>query len=156
MVKIGFRSGIYVFLEKRIFSLFGLLLLESTNRKWPRKFIENPLGYLINLYIMSMRYTKSILCFSFFIFWVKNIFLSNFFSNKLECRQCVFMRYQGDRLSKYLNSVVHPRIWQIWKSWEKNTKNKQITSFYLFDPGTWKETQKARRSFGWWKAWRCL
>ena len=33
-----------------------------------------------------------------------------------------------------------------WKILENNTRNKQITSFYPFGPGTWKEAQKARRS----------
>ena len=99
-------------------------------------------------------YNEHIVFLIIFNFWVKNTILSKFFSNKLEFRQCVFIRYQGDRLSKYLNSEVHPRIWQIGKSWKKNSKNKQITSFYLFGPGSWKEAQKARRSFGWWKAWR--
>ena len=72
-------------------------------------------------------YNEHIVFLIIFNFWVKNTILSKIFSNKLEFRQCVFIRYQGDRLSKYLNSEVHPRIWQIGKSWKKNTKNKRIT-----------------------------
>ena len=64
-----------------------------------------------------------------FHFWVKNTILSKIFSNKLELRQCVFIRYQGDRLSKYLNSEIHPRIWQIGKSWKTTQKTNKSHHF---------------------------
>ena len=153
----GFRSGIYVFWKNDFFAFWTTSVRIDQPKMTPE--IHRKHARILDQFVYNEQgiYNERIVFLIIFIFWVKNTFLSKFFSSKLEGRQCVFMRYQGDRLSKYLNSVVHPRIWQIWKSWEKNTKNKQITSFYLFDPGTWKETQKARRSFGWWKAWRrCL
>ena len=74
-----------------------------------------------------MGYTMSILCFLIvFIVWVKHtFFVEKFFKYISGCRQflqCVFEGCQGDRLSKYLNSEILPRIWRMGKTWKKTWK----------------------------------